>query len=472
MNICKPVLLAFCALLAACRAAPPAEVPPFVGSSSLSEAFAEAAAQSGAPGVVAGLYEAGELVATFSWGLADTAARTPASPDLLFEIGSLSKHVTAIAILNLETEGRLALDGQIGAYVDSLPETWRSVTLKQLLSHTGGIPDYEAAAGYKIYEAPGNRDVVLASVIDKPLDFPPGTAFSYSNTGYYLLSLAIERVSGMPFATYLQRTLFAPAGMTDTELGPPTMSHRRAQGYKPGDTGLTAVPPIFVETTLGAGGIATTLADWGKWRRALRAEAIVDSAAIIRTTTPTKLLNGEDVNYGFGMIADRFRGERRETHTGQTAGFTCRFEHYPDADRSLLVLSNTYGGRLNAVARALAINFIPGLDYSTLPEQPADSSESRMGRAALQQAVLGGDDLSLLSEGMQAFATDDAYAPLRDPLKPGIESMTTFALVKREGDASSGTTRHVYRVISQEGTQYWILSMKDGLLIGLDWADR
>ncbi|MEQ8936204.1 MAG: serine hydrolase domain-containing protein, partial [Amphiplicatus sp.] len=351
------------------------------------------------------------------------------------------------------------------------PESWRAITLRQLLAHTSGIPDYEANLGYDFYETDGGRQDILAAMSGEPLDFEPGTNFSYSNTGYYLLSLVIEATSGASYADFMQKRIFAPAGMKQTTIGADGLA-TLVQGYKSADGAITPVPGIAAESTLGAGALISTVADWNRWQNALASEKIVSAASRDLTFHPATLANGEEIPYGFGIIVDSFRGEARRMHTGQTSGFVARFESYPASDTSFLLLANCHGDRLGAMGKKLALAFVPGLDYSALalPSDP-DPSMTARARSALEQAVLQDGALDLLADGMREFAAADDYAPLRTALAPSVRTLSSFEYLKTEEVGQSGSGRFVYKAVSDEGVLYWILSFKNGLLTGMNWEE-
>ncbi|GEM_PF-1441994 len=457
-------------LAAACNSASaPVSAP--AADPATAKAFDSLAENAAAPGVAAGLYENGALVGTLSWGAADLETGKLMDPGAAFEIASLSKHMTAVAVLKLEAGGKLSRTDAIGDHVAGLPESWRPITLHQLLSHTGGVPDYEAVVGFGFYETGAGAEDVLASVREMPLDFEPGASFHYSNTGYYLLSLAIENASGMSFARYIEEAIFTPADMTQSRVGG---SGRRgmAAGYKPAGEGFAPVGPIRAETTLGAGAVVSTLADWGKWRTALRAGALLPRGLADETVSPSALADGSSVNYGYGMIIDQFRGEPRLMHTGQSGGFVSRWEYYPETGRGVMVFANSGEGKLGAVAKGLALSFVPGLDYGALePVASADASETAFALEALRQAVLGGGATDHLAEGMKAFAVSEDYAPLRAALSPSVATVSDFVLIKAHKVGDRGAVRRVYRARSDEGTLYWELTFVDGELSGLNWED-
>src|SRR5262245_8767248 len=266
----RTLLLASALALSACQTTPAPTQPAvlaFEGSA------LRAAERSHAPGLVAAILRDGRVVETFAWGGADCAGGGTADPFASYEIGSISKHITAVAVLQLWERGQVDLEAPVGNYLNDIPEAWRAVTLHQLLTHTSGVPDYEEAGGYGVYETQPTPAQVYDIVDDRPLAFEPGTRWHYSNTGYFLLSQVVQRVSGERFGDYLRNHLFAPLGMEHTFMGgyaPAGVT--LAQGCQPGEgegAARLTVRPIHEASTFGAGGISSTLPDWAKWDQAL-----------------------------------------------------------------------------------------------------------------------------------------------------------------------------------------------------------
>jgi CubicO group peptidase (beta-lactamase class C family) len=208
------------------------------------------------------------------WHVANTV-------DTRFRIGSTTKTFTAVTILRLVDEGKVALDAPVAEYVPNLPQAWAGVTIKMLLSHTAGVPDYVFAPTFKDREA---RLVqmpksLLALVREKPLDFPPGEGWRYSNTGFVLLGMVIEKVSGRSYADYLRDEFFTPLGMADTgyETEDAVMA-RRASGYMRTRDGWALGPFMAPSSAYAAGALYSTVDDLLKWDQALYGDRLVSKA--------------------------------------------------------------------------------------------------------------------------------------------------------------------------------------------------
>ena len=309
------------------------------------------------PGVVVGVFKDGEIVYHRAFGLADLEDGTMMQRDMAFEIGSVSKQFVAVALLTFVEEGKLALDDTLGKALPSAPKQWHAVTVEQLLRHISGVPDYEAIAGYDFYNKEREPQEIFAHALKRKLDFPAGDKYSYSNTGYFLLSLIVERVAGKPIGEVLEERLFGPAGMSSTYATRKT-SARPATGYHSRTGKRTVQPPIAWSSTLGAGGIVSTIKDMQKWDEALYSEKILPEQTLAKIWSLAKLNDGSDFNYGFGWALRVFRGEPTQQHSGPTNGFTCYYMRFPQHRLSVLVWTNTYGGRVGGITRETAAHFL------------------------------------------------------------------------------------------------------------------
>lgn len=454
----------------------PALVLAFVPAVQLSPAAFSAKVErlmagSGAPGAALEVVREGEVIFRQAWGLADVERGTPYTPALAFEIGSVSKQFTAACLLRLAEAGKLTLADPLGKHLADLPEAWRSIRIADVMHHLSGIPDYEAIAGYDYYNEPHRPEEVLAVAATHAPDFAPGTRFHYSNTGYYLLSLVVERVSGQPFGTYLHEQLFEPLGMGSTRAGSDAPV-ARATGHRVREGKQIAVPPIAWTSTYGAGGIVSTFADLGRWDAALDGEQIASRAWLSKLWEPGKTTDGATVNYGAGWFLERIRGVEAQSHSGGTNGFCCYYLRFPGEHLTVFVQTNSYSSDPGAVAMAAAVHFHPALNYAFLPlaedEEPDRTAEHR---EALGQAILAAGELDLLAGGMQTFAREPRYAEQRKTLEPVLTSETAFDFVRRT-EGTDDSEEFLYRSTHAGGEFYWTLRFRDGLLTSLDWTDE
>jgi CubicO group peptidase (beta-lactamase class C family) len=309
----------------------------------------------------------GKILLEKGYGFASIEQAAPATPQTKFAAASLTKQFVDFAIQQLRDAHKLALTDPICRFVDSCPAAWQPVTLDHLIHHTSGIPDYESALdigslAYARYMlAPNSADSIVAAARNKPLDFAPGSKFSYSNTAYILLAKVIERVSGVSFADYMRANVFAPLGMRSTGIFPAGRNvPGLAYGYVPVEdvplnsivAGLTLRGGPFVQTPVadmtgahGDGGMYTTVGDLYKWDQALYDPK--------RATDVAEMFRPGLSRYGFGWFVDSAFGTTRQWHTGMVPGFLSRIERFPSERLFVVTMTNTMNSRLSNINRDL-----------------------------------------------------------------------------------------------------------------------
>lgn len=315
------------------------------------------------PGVLIGVASRGRLVHVKAYGLANVELRVPVSDSTVFEIGSISKQFVAAAVMLLAQDGRLGLDDPIHDYLADLPSEWLGVTVRQLLTHTSGIPDYEEIQTYEAYRFRFTPEEIIRVAHSRPMDFPPGTGWYYSNTGYFLLSLIVERVEGRPLGEVLRTRIFEPLGMGQTRMADPErIIPYRAAGYWVDRMGTTLMNRDATQTssTLGAGGIVSSVRDMAKWDEALYGDALLSTESKETWWTAAVLPNGEDTGYAFGWSVGDFRGQRAQSHSGMVAGFVANFMRLPDAEMAVIVFANRYRVSSSRIRDAVMDVFLAG----------------------------------------------------------------------------------------------------------------
>jgi len=359
---CRMVALVFFGSLLATAAPLPSSPSKKSRSSSLSSDLARLAEAAVKDGRTAGISfvvtRGGKVVASGAYGFADLENRVPASLGTVYAIGSLSKTFTAAAVLALADDGKLSLDDPLGKFVPSFPEPGRGATVRQLLNHTSGIrnmtslgPRYWAQAGREIEPAG-----LVALFANEPSDFAPGSAYRYSNSGYVLLGLVVEKASGMPWGAFVTKRLLVPLGLARTrdgqgaELVPGrarAYSHTKAGGFE---------NAWHVSLTQGyaAGALLSTAPDVAAWIRRLSVQPPLSAASARAMTTPGALPDGKALSYGYGLGVDTFAGRRRLFHGGGLPGFDAWAAYVPGDDLAVAVLCNTDGDVAMEVADAMA----------------------------------------------------------------------------------------------------------------------
>lgn len=306
------------------------------------------------PGAALLVVRDGAVVVRRTWGLADLEAGEPVRTDTNFRLASVSKQFTAAAILLLAQDGRLGLDDPVRRWLPSLPPITAPVTLRHLLTHASGLVDYEDLMGE---DWPGQiRDAGVLALLEREdrLLFAPGTAYRYSNGGYALLALVVERASGEPFQTFVRRRIFEPLGMQGTHArvdGGPPIPHR-AYGYSRIDGRWQRTDQSSTSAVLGDGGIHSSIDDLAKWDAALDDERLLDARWREAAFAPQQPVDGEtDVEaYGFGW---RVHGDLR-WHSGETVGFRNVILRWPAHRLTVVLLGNRDDPEPYRTARAIA----------------------------------------------------------------------------------------------------------------------
>jgi CubicO group peptidase (beta-lactamase class C family) len=316
------------------------------------------------PGGLLAVVSRGKILHLQPYGLADVELSVPVTDSTVFEIGSISKQFVSAAVMLLVEEDRLELDDPIHQYLPYLPSEWLGVTVRHLLTHTSGIPDYEEIATYDIYGFRLTPEEVIRLAHSRPMDFAPGEGGYYSNTGYFLLSMIVERIEGRPLGRVLRTRIFEPLGMGQTRMADPeAIIPHRASGYWVNKVGeLINRRPTETSSTLGAGGILSSAHDLMKWDEALYGDQLLSAESKETMWTPAILPDGEDTGYAFGWNVRPYRGLTTRGHGGQVAGFVAGFFRFPEQEVAFIMFMNRYRARANPVLVAVFDTFMPGLE--------------------------------------------------------------------------------------------------------------
>jgi len=363
----------------------------------------------------------GRVLLSNGYGYADVDKKIRNTSSTKLRAASISKQFTAMAILRLREAGKLKLDDSICRYIDRCPAGWSAVTIAHLIHHSSGIPDYEEALEmqserYATVMARPGTEMILDSARSKPLDFPAGSKFHYSNTGYILLAKVIEKVTGTSYPDYMRRTFFAPLGMTQSGILPvggqvPGI----AVGYTPGrelslkelsagvpflDLGVKAVPEIDMSGLHGDGGLYTTPTDLYHWLNKLDDDNWL-SPALRKEYFMPGLANGEqspETGYAFGWIIDRDLGTTVRLHTGALPGFVSRISKYPDSNLVVIVMSNTDFSRLSRISRDLSAAAM-GMPYDVPRSHVLSGRDSVSEEGYVGEYVLADGTVAKVSAG-------------------------------------------------------------------------
>jgi D-alanyl-D-alanine carboxypeptidase len=317
-------------------------------------AAADALREIPAAGFSVAVVRRGQPMLAKGYGYANLADRVPAAADTIYRLASITKQFTAAAILHLAEEEKLSLDDRISDFLPEYPGPGREITIRHLLSHTSGLSD--VAAQPILEEAGGvgyTRDQVIDLVSSQPLEFEPGTGHFYSNVGYMIAGVVIERVAGTTDAGYLTNEVLRPLGLDDTSFCPDEQlpADRWAHGYDfqhgswPRALRLGRAPtfvdpaPINMEMVGSAGGLCSTVTDLARWPGLLR--SFLEPASYREMSESTVLTNGTKVPYGLGLQVRQFGSHPALSHGGVVNGFISVVADFPDDDLTMAMLVNT-----------------------------------------------------------------------------------------------------------------------------------
>ena len=312
------------------------------------------------PGLVLQVVHHGQTIKTAAYGQANLEWNIPATPETVFEIGSITKQFTAACILILVQDGKLSLDDPISRHLTNTPASWSDITIRHLLTHTSGITNYTGLDGFELSRHL-TQPQFITQIGVQPKLFATGTQYSYCNTGYNLLGFIIENVSGQPYWDFLTARILQPLGMTATvKREPGNILARRAAGYD-----FVAGHPVNRDVNytdlFSAGEIASTVGDLMKWNAGLDSAKLLGDSAKSQWWTAGKLNDGTPIGYGFGWFLNPLAGHRCQAHGGATSGFSAANLRFPDDGLELVVLSNCgKEGVANTVAQAVAKSYLAG----------------------------------------------------------------------------------------------------------------
>jgi CubicO group peptidase (beta-lactamase class C family) len=308
------------------------------------------------PGASVLVVRDGEAIVRKSYGFADLDAHVAATPDTNYRLASVSKQFTAASILLLAQDGKLSIDDPVRRWLPALPASDDAITIRHLLTHTSGLIDYEDLMDPADTAQIHDSGVLELLSKESKHYFEPGTSYRYSNSGYALLSLIVERASGQRYADFLRTRIFQPLGMRDTlayENGISTVPHR-AFGYTFEAGRWQRTDQSTTSAVLGDGGIYSSIVDLQRWDAALYDERLLPRAVWQQAWTPATKTDEADVEYGFGW---RITGETL-WHSGETVGFRNVIVRWPQRHLTVVVLTNRNDPEPYATAKKIGALFL------------------------------------------------------------------------------------------------------------------
>ena len=422
------------------------------------------------PGMSVAIVQNGRVVKACGYGTAQLELGVPATPDTVYEIGSMTKQFTAAAVLMLAREGRLGLDDSVCRWLPEAPASWQPITLRHLLTHTAGIQNHVAVPGYMARfrtnlegDTAPPRAELLRQFAELPLEFAPGTSWAYDNTGYHLLGTVVERASGVDYFEFLRQRVFAPLGMAATgSTAPRPLVPGRAAGYEWTGNGFENRPALLPPIGFAAGALHSTVLDLARWDAALRGDQILDATSRASMWTAARNTDGTlaPQDYGFGWFVDTWHGHRIVQHNGGTPGFSAVICRFLDDQLTVILLTNHGDHLLDQLALDVAGVWDPNLARPVAAPDPDPSLTARM-HQVVTGLLDGHPDPAWFTPSMAVFLTTATGRGLW-PWSASHGPVTGFRFAEQEDSADGPVLR--YR-LELGGNPYWCA-------VRLDRADR
>lgn len=318
------------------------------------------------PGVAILVIQDGRIVHHKGYGLARLDTKEPIGPDTAFDLASMSKQFTAMAVMILAERGKLNYDDALSKFFPDFPNA-QKVTIRNLLTHTSGLVDVISAKWFRQGYEPTSREVAKLFTQEPKLKAGPGERFEYNNAGYVLLALIVEKVSGQSFPTFMQQKIFKPLGMNHSLIWDetrPKIEHL-ALSYAPVDNSFKSIAFASDNFLYGPKGVITTTEDLSKWNEALDSEKLVKTATLRLAFAPMKLNDGSESPYGFGWGIAKDNGLLIIEHPGGYLGYRTDIRRYPGQRTTIIVLSNN--AQVDGAALAKSIGHIYLSDKMVAP---------------------------------------------------------------------------------------------------------
>jgi D-alanyl-D-alanine carboxypeptidase len=431
---------------------------------SIDKAVAELLAKSGAPSASVAVVKDGKVAYVQAYGNASIAPPRPATPQMRYSIGSISKQFTAAAVLLLAEEGRLSLDDKV---IRWLPDLTRAgdVTIRQLLSMTSGYQDFwPQDYVMPMMLQPVEAQAILNGWAKKPVDFEPGSKWQYSNTNYVIAGVIVEKVAGMPVLDFLRKRIFTPLQMTtvaDSDQAP--LGAEDASRYLRYALGpLRPAPKEGRGWMFAAGELAMTARDLALWDVSMIDQSVLKPESYRAMTTEVPLTNGAGSKYGLGVSVSIVDGRRLISHGGEVSGFTARNDVYPDQRAAVAVLTNLDATSASEQIATKIGSIVFGMQD---PGTQAALDQVKAIFAGLQKGKI---DRSLFTSNANAYFSEQAVADFASSLGPlGAPAEFTQSAQSLRG----GMTLRRYKLVFPKKTlRLWTFTMPDGKLEQLQVA--
>ena len=391
------------------------------------------------PGVSLAVIKDGKPLIVKGYGFANLEHQVPVKPETVFQSGSVGKQFTATAVMMLVEDGKINLDDKIGKYLGDVPESWKDITIRHLLSHTSGMTDYPRDFDFR---RDYTEDEMFKRAKEIPVAFKPGEKWQYSNLGYVTLGVLISKVTGKFYGEFLHERIFQPLGMTSTRIiNEADIISNRASGYRlvQGQVKNQEWVSPSMNTTAD-GSLYLTALDMIKWDAALASGRLLKNGGLDLMWTPIKLNDGKTHPYGFGWAVRSVNGKRVIEHGGAWQGFKSHIARFPDNKVTVIVFANLAQTNQGKIANGVAGIIDPELKPKPISDpDPAFTAKTR----ELFQSVLDGKaNLTRFTPEVQKAITDQ-----QDRLAAFVKTLgeiQSFSLIERIEDSNG--VRYRYQV--------------------------
>jgi len=297
------------------------------------------------PGAAVIVVKEGKTILRKGYGLADVEKKVAVQPGDVFRIGSITKQFTAVAILMLEEEGKLSVQDEITKFLPDYPTQGKKITVEHLLTHTSGIKSYTGMVGFRDIMAKDMKPLELVDFFkNEKMEFEPGERYAYNNSGYFLLGVIIEKISGMSYADFVAKRIFEPLGMKHTAFeGHERNGVKRVQGHQRGRDGYQIAQAMSMTMPYAAGSLVSNVDDMATWNAAIDAGKLLKADTWKRAFTAYVLTNGKPIEYGYGWALRKFRGQAIVEHGGAINGFVSEGFRIPGGKVFVALLMNHTG---------------------------------------------------------------------------------------------------------------------------------
>ncbi len=370
------------------------------------------------PGLSVAILRGDSVLLARGYGYANVEHDVPATDSTIYQSGSVGKQFTAAAVVMLSEDGRLGLDDPVTRYLPQGGKRWQGITIRHLLTHTSGIPDY--ADSTLDYRRPYTEEDMVLLASRFPLQFKPGERWSYSNTGYLLLGAVIRKVTGRFYGDFLRERIFEPTGMRTTRvISESEIVRHRAAGYELDDGKLRNQSWVSPEiNTTADGSLYLSVRDLAAWAIALNHGRVPSRSVLEASWTPVQLNSGATYPYGFGWRIGEQRGYRQIGHSGAWQGFQTSIQRYPDFGLTVIVLANLADSETEAISFGIAGIMEPALAAPHLLERPLGGERPPQPIPELLRKIATGS-ASQVTQGYQGFATGELRQEVGAELESG-----------------------------------------------------